>query len=356
MNINDSQLICSVIVPVYNVGKYLRRCLNSLKNQSGNDFEVIMVDDGSSDNSLAICNEYAEADSRFKVIHKENGGVSSARNIGLDQATGKYIAFVDSDDYVTKDYFEVLRPLMLQKHEFIVYNNYQELGDGKVETYDRGLEERVYSIEELKDIQKLTPYYKDFFGLLGTCPWNKIYSRIIVEENEIRFNTEMTFGEDGCFVFDFLTHINRLYLSNRPLYYYSISNNDSAMRCVDIKKIGKQMYDMVTLLNRRRQYVKAIHFDRDFANNDIDGILFMLNRLVRVKANRDQLFNILKNSGAQDLLIRTKPKGIYRKAIKWFIVHKQYNASRYMSVLYGRMFRFKGNHSNGRIILNLQEI
>ena len=98
----------SVIIPVYNVEPYIRECLHSVQHQTHSDIEVILVNDGSTDGSGAICDEYAARDARFIVVHKENGGVSSARNAGLDIATGEYIGFIDPDDYVTVDFYEML--------------------------------------------------------------------------------------------------------------------------------------------------------------------------------------------------------------------------------------------------------
>ncbi|EME8139564.1 glycosyltransferase, partial [Enterococcus faecium] len=98
----------SIIVPIYNVEQYLRKCVDSILAQTFTDFEVILVDDGSPDNSGAICDEYAKLDSRVRVIHKENGGLSDARNAGIEIAKGKYLGFVDSDDFIDKDMYEIL--------------------------------------------------------------------------------------------------------------------------------------------------------------------------------------------------------------------------------------------------------
>lgn len=349
----ESNILCSVIVPVYNVEKYLRRCLDSLKNQEGNDFEVILVDDGSTDNSLAICNEYAATDTRFKVIHKENGGVSSARNVGIDQATGKYIAFVDSDDYVTKDYFETLRPLMSQDHELIVFNNYQELGGGKAQTYNRGLEERVYSIEELKNIQRMTPYYKEFFTMIGMVPWNKLYNRSIIRNNKLRFNIDMCFAEDAYFIFDFLTYVNRLYLVNKPLYFYNTVNTNSAIRALNAEKIKNQLYDTVRILKRRKQYASLINLNFDFNNNYIDSIMLLTTRLVKSNSNRKQIYAMVYESGASALLIDSKPIDFYHKIVKWMILHKQYKIARYIATLYNRINSFLKKYKDNKIIVEL---
>ena len=107
--------LISVIIPVYNVEKYIRYCLDSVINQTYKNLEIIIVDDGTKDSSGEIAEEYAVKDSRIKVIHKENGGLSDARNVGLDAATGKYIAFLDSDDVITLDFYEYLYNIIKEK-------------------------------------------------------------------------------------------------------------------------------------------------------------------------------------------------------------------------------------------------
>ena len=120
----------SIIVPVYNVEKYLKRCIDSILNQSFTDFELILVDDGSTDNSGEIIDEYAIKDERIKVIHKENGGLSSARNVGIEYSKGNYIAFVDSDDYINKNmykfYIKMLLNIML-KFPYVILNMFMKM-------------------------------------------------------------------------------------------------------------------------------------------------------------------------------------------------------------------------------------
>lgn len=120
--------VFSIIVPVYNVSEYLRRCLDSLINQTFKDIEIILVDDGSKDDSSAICDEYAQIDSRVKVIHKENGGLSDARNKGLEAATGNYVIFVDSDDYIDTDACDKFLPYIEKSYDIIIGDAYVEGG------------------------------------------------------------------------------------------------------------------------------------------------------------------------------------------------------------------------------------
>ncbi len=120
--------VFSIIVPVYNVSEYLRRCLDSLINQTFSDIEIIVVDDGSKDESPVICDEYAQSDSRIKVIHKENGGLSDARNKGLEAATGNYVIFVDSDDYIDTDACDKFLPYIEKSYDIIIGDAYVEGG------------------------------------------------------------------------------------------------------------------------------------------------------------------------------------------------------------------------------------
>ena len=120
----EKQPLISVIVPVYNVENYLPRCLDSIINQTYTNLEILLVDDGATDNSGKLCDEYAQKDNRIRVFHKENGGVSSARNMGLDNATGEYIAFVDSDDYIDKCMYEIMLNSSVQNNADIVVCGY----------------------------------------------------------------------------------------------------------------------------------------------------------------------------------------------------------------------------------------
>lgn len=126
-------MLISVVVPVYNVEAYLEKCVNSILHQYYENIEVILIDDGSTDNSGAICDALAAADSRIKVLHKPNGGVSSARNLGISVASGAYICFVDSDDWLDIDYFESAAPILIKQKPILLQNNYvKDDGEGKM--------------------------------------------------------------------------------------------------------------------------------------------------------------------------------------------------------------------------------
>lgn len=201
----------SVIVPVYKVEKYLDRCIGSILAQTFSDFELILIDDGSPDNSGQICDEYAGKDNRIHVIHKENGGVSTARNAGLDIAQGKFIVFVDSDDEVDKNYLECMRG----------YNADMVIAGVKNYSIDGSLHHTV-SLPQRK-IEKLSKdsicQIIDYNAL--NYPISKRYLRTIIQEHRLRFREGMNLCEDTLFFSEYLCHCSSVqYLSDTPYNYF----------------------------------------------------------------------------------------------------------------------------------------
>lgn len=204
----------SVIVPVYNVEKYLPQCLDSILAQTFTDFELILVNDGSKDRSGNICDEYAQKDSRIVVIHKENGGASSARNSGLDIAKGEWISFIDSDDYVTPNYLSDLiseaqancASLVIQGHI------YQKKGS---ETSATLTISKVFQLPEQADLiwQNL-----NVFKYCG--PYGKIFSNKTIKAHNVRYSQGMIIAEDYDFLLKYIKHCNRIYLSQTVNYVY----------------------------------------------------------------------------------------------------------------------------------------
>lgn len=207
----------SIIVPVYNTDKYLERCVNSLLAQTYKNIEIILVDDGSKDNPPKICDEYLKLDSRVRVIHKENSGVSAARNLGILKSKGKYIMFCDSDDYVSPFWCESM--LMLIERANI------DLG---ICRYARVLERQNELIFENKDSNKDIKYLKKnrFFELylseLINMPWNKIYKAEIIKAHNLKMNEDIEYNEDLLFVMEYIKCMKGNFaLSNQVLNYYS---------------------------------------------------------------------------------------------------------------------------------------
>ncbi len=203
----------SVIVPVYNTRKYLRQCLDSILGQSFADFEVILVDDGSRDGSGKICSEYSLRDPRVKTITQENGGLSRARNTGINAAEGKYIAFVDSDDYLESGCFETAVSETEKFGADCTFFGYERVfEDGTTARFSDFSGTEIFENEEIRDIllwRMVACQYRDISPVSPTA-WGKIYKReIILSENLSFRDTKEIFSEDILFNFEYLPHCKK---------------------------------------------------------------------------------------------------------------------------------------------------
>lgn len=205
-------IVVSIIVPVYNSEKFLERCLQSLMKQSFLQFEVLLLDDGSTDNSLSICKEYAEADKRIRVFHTENQGVSATRNMGLKYAQGKYIRFVDADDYIPQESLEKLVKTIINADADLVIGRYMT---NERWLYTGDVPEGQQSIEFM--LNHLLDYLPSFFyGVL----WNKLYKTTVIRENQIDFMRDINWSEDMLFNMEYLMQCNTIYYIEDEVYYY----------------------------------------------------------------------------------------------------------------------------------------
>lgn len=213
----------SVIIPVYNAEATLRRCLDSLVKQPFSDYELLLINDGSTDGSDAICREYAAVYSQIKYSTKENGGVSSARNLGLELAQGEYILFVDSDDYVSKDYFSTINKNVENGSPDLLMFGYRNFGSSST-AWSTGAfaetgEERV--------AQKIAYAMRRY--LLSSL-WSKVFKREIIRQHGLRFDNDLSIGEDQLFIFGYAMHINSVASIDDVLYNEDISDGSSLSR------------------------------------------------------------------------------------------------------------------------------
>ena len=217
MNEKGKALI-SVIIPVYNVENYLRRCLDSVVNQTYKNLEIILVDDGSTDSSGAICDEYALKDDRIKVIHKENGGLSSARNTGLDLMTGEYIAFVDSDDFIHID-------MMKDMHYSLVINE-ADVCVCSFKEFEQEDAPDAYAPQELKmrtiGRDEALLMYDSGFGALMSSSCNKMYKKSVFKNIRFPLNRKC---EDLATIYKVLFASERIVLLDNFYYLYIIRKN-----------------------------------------------------------------------------------------------------------------------------------
>ncbi len=208
----------SVVVPVYNAENSIERCVNSITGQTFADMEILLVDDGSKDNSGALSDKLAQSDNRVRVIHKENAGVSAARNTGIDEATGEYILFVDSDDYLPLDYVEEM--VKAQKEfgkDAFVWTAIQVVSDNNSVQEEKYIySEEKYAKIYRKDVLKLSAKY------LLNAPWNKMYLREVLHKNELRMKQDISIAEDLLFNLQYLDAIGEIpiVVLNQTTYYY----------------------------------------------------------------------------------------------------------------------------------------
>lgn len=213
----------SVIVPVYNAESTIRRCVDSILAQTFTDFECLLIDDGSKDRSGEICDEYAEKDSRVMAFHKENGGVSSARNLGLDNARGGWVAFVDSDDSVKEEYLSNLYSHINLGTELVIsYADYIFKNHHRLDNYEsRCIGENDFSL-----------LFTENAIIWHTSPWSKLFKYEIISKIGLRFNEMMSIGEDAVFLFSYLCSVSRVYVSNDTDYLYDAENSGSLTKRV----------------------------------------------------------------------------------------------------------------------------
>ena len=264
----------SVIIPVYNVEKYLAKCIESILCQTFTDWELILIDDGSIDQSGKICDQYAYKDSRIKVTHKKNEGVSRARNTGIALAQGEYICFIDSDDWIAPTYLQDFKAQEQQCDFYFsgaLYDTYD-----KVYSYKKYTEKYCQNRYEIRD---------EFFNqdlLSNGYPWGKLYKTQIIKDNKLRFNENLTINEDHIFVFQYFSCINTLYITNTAGYHYTVFDNSG-------RKLSSKINSYTELKAASEQFNSIINLLKslwNFSQEKYDSIYNMFVMSKRLSAFR----------------------------------------------------------------------
>lgn len=239
----------SIIVPVYNVEKEIRKCLDSIKNQTYGDFEVLCVDDCGKDSSMDIVREYAQKDNRFKILtHEHNRGVSAARNTGLDNASGKYTMFVDSDDWLETNALEIIKDNFdKSKSEVIVFNIYNCYPDGKKEINDTTNFKKTQALLTENNLNT-------FIGVV----WNRAYKTSLINDNHIRFPEGMII-EDSDFTFKISMHLKSVFIIEDVLYNY-LRNREGSYTTEDA--VNNRIKDEITVISNCWRYAKSLGRER----------------------------------------------------------------------------------------------
>lgn len=286
----NSKNLISVIIPTYNSEKYIERCINSITHQTYRNIEIIIVNDGSTDSTLDICKRLQYDDYRIKIINQENKGVSNARNTGIENSTGKYIAFVDSDDYIEPDMYEIMQR--------DIYEYDADISRARAYVYDRdGKVRHNYNDNSIIEFDNKYDIIHNFVnGELSIAVWDKLFKREVI--GNVRFN-ENVFHEDTMFVWDVIRNAEKIVYNKSQFYHYKKRMEGS----LTSKKFDEQNFSLGIY---GKEFLEAIK--KNSPSNINDATLFYFNCLYfilkiyvrdfeQVKHNReyrDRILNILK--------------------------------------------------------------
>lgn len=272
--------LISIIVPVYKVEPYLRRCLDSVVNQTYTNLEIILVDDGSPDNCPQICDEYAAKDNRIIVIHKENGGLSDARNAGLDICKGEYISFVDSDDYIELDcMFFLLKQAQDYPCDFVIAD-YQQSQEPIDSCHCRSSEKLIEGNKKIVSI-----FCRDSYPV---CSVAKLYQSEFIKKNNFKFKKGLLF-EDQLWACQLATKAQRICINQEKVYHY-MARNDSIMTSNTIKSLYRlKSWDYIL-----RQEIQLLEPYYSFLQNDIDYLrIFNISKIFKMAIRHQMNFHIV---------------------------------------------------------------
>lgn len=322
----------SIIVPVYNAEKHLKECLDSIINQSLTDIEIVIINDGSEDRSKPIILEYASKDARILFIDSQNEGVSSARNKGIEIASGKYIGFLDADDYVDLKMFERLFTIAEKENASLA------ICDALVVDEKLKLEKRLKLKNESVLVSDKATLVLDFLSFkYDYANWNKIYSSKIIRDYNLKFDNKLSIWEDLLFNLQFITFANKIVTLNEGLYYYR--RHHASVMAGNKVVIGEQynlLYDSyISFCNKNSLQLEKEAFMKERAGTCI-STLFVLIKL-RMRSN-SKFFALSKQFGNELRILNSdiynKGKSSKRNPIKffWLVKYKFYRLFAFLYV------------------------
>lgn len=303
----------SVIIPVYNARDYLHKCVVSVTNSKYRNLQIVLVDDGSKDGSSEICDELKKTDNRIIVIHKENEGVSIARNLGIKVATGNYILFCDADDYLLPDAIDnIIIEVKKEKADYYVFPLIKETKNGEQEQHYK-LENQCVSSREACEV-----FYQD--GNNG--PWSKLFNRHILMENDIAFDTKLKIHEDVMFCMQYLEHCSTVKYCETPIYFYSYNLTGA---------IGKHKIEYLdnysTVYYLWLSYLKRHRLDRYIGELNCTFLHKMLTtsaKLIKHGMSSDKINKVLNDNQLFNEIKKMHFTGLKWKIEKELLIRKRY--------------------------------
>ncbi len=319
----------SVVVPVYNVEKYLDRCIESIVNQTYTNLEIILIDDGSPDNCPKMCDDWAKKDNRIKVIHKENGGQADARNLGLEISAGEYISFVDSDDYCEKTQIEKCLKNALENNSDVVIFSWNIDNGGKITPVHFELEKLYSNNKAVKENLLKSFYTNKNIGLFG--PWNKLYKAEFLKKNNLHFDVNDIRCEDYWFNFRVFHCANIVTFFDECLYFY-FQNADSTTHNIDNISYDRWVKNQKRKLNDSFAKEIPIDYNEFYYQFQMNVIVYLKNLLAlnRIddynKIVKDDSLNnatkyrklLPKHFKLFSLMINKRMYGCFRVAMKFW--------------------------------------
>ena len=258
----------SIIIPIYNAEQHLRRCIESVLKQDFENFELILVDDGSKDSSGLICDEYAEKDERIRVIHKQNSGVSDSRNLAIKSARGEYLQFLDSDDWITPDATGLLvHSAQEYDCDMVISDFYRVIGERLAHKGDIQ-EDGVLTREEfaLQMMEKPADFY---YGVL----WNKLYRRAIIEKYGLSMDKDISWCEDFIFNMEYIRHVRSVYALRVPIYYYVKTPGSLVSQGTSISKTVRMKRTVFKCYN---EFYKDVFEEEDYEKRRLQVYRFLI--------------------------------------------------------------------------------
>lgn len=314
----------SIIVPIYNVEDYLHQSISSILNQTFKDFELILVNDGSTDKCGEICDEYARQDSRLKVIHKENGGVSSARNRGIDAAKGEYIGYVDPDDEIEPQMYELLVNQAIRTNADMVVCQMKTINlKTNIISISSVCDEDIFDNKGIRE--KIIPAVLDkrYFSLLSCA--NKLYKKSWFDQKEFKFDEDKSHGEDFRLNFRLLTHISCLVFVKNPLYIYYIRPRNSLTQMfredlyeyiVDTKDFGLSLCDQYKFEHLKAKWVI------EYINNTLNYLENVITSNLEVDRKNVILDRIIEDKSFLQLLHNYQSSSSFHRILKRLCLHR----------------------------------
>lgn len=308
---HKSSVSISVVIPVYNAAAYLERCLDSVLNQTWTDFEVLLINDGSTDNSEEISKRYAEKDKRITLFSQKNAGPSPARNLGIDKAGGRFIVFIDADDYVDPEFLESFFIPDDNPSDGVVIQGYTRLyKNGRKDI--NALPLKIWKQNKFSDLFETAEIIRKYPFI-----WTKLFSMEIIQKNNLRFDTDIKFGEDLIFFLDYMSFVSRIYTTNTSHYHYQYVPQ-SLTGCLnsfstEIKRLNVVKNQMENLADRFHFSSRLRKYHLAYYNRYLFRALDAL-YLPPTRENRQGRIQALKEQAENNNL--SLPENLERKGIR----------------------------------------